>query len=347
MKVNRLAFVEALNKVMPGIEKEAILLEGANSFMFDEDWIKTFNDSISVSYPFRTGVKCLIKAEEFFKVLSKLEVDEVEMEVNDNKLVLKAGNTRIKMVMMKEDLFLLGDSLFREDNKWFALSDKFKEALRSCVMVSTSDQMYSNLWGVSIGKDGLISSDNFRAAWYHLNMEEEFVLPVNAAKELARIEDLIEYSQNEAWVHFHNKKGLCFSTRKINNNFPRNDIKGLLDSSKFSDEDLYIFPKGMVKLVERVSIFASPLQDREDEYIQIQLDEEGNLLIKGLREFGEIEDKIPPDGIWKFPVDFILTINPKYLWSMLSVGNEFYLSENNLILIKGANFDGAISLVML
>jgi len=348
MKINRLEFVGALKKVMPGIEGKETLLEGADSFMFDNEWIKTFNDSISVSYPFKTGMNCLIKAQEFFKLLTKIESSEVEMEIEEDKLVLNAGNTNVKMVLMdSSNLVSLVDNLSLENCQWIDLPIKFIDAVKTCIMFSTTNQTYASLCGISIGKDGIVSSDNFRAGWYHIELDvsEDFVLMTEAAKDLINIKDINQYSLGNAWIHFHSEEGLLFSVRKITIDFPRESIKDFLDFSDVINQKKYSFPDKMIKSVERAAILASVNPDG-NEYVQIQLDKKNNLVIKGSKHFGEIEDKISPDNKWEFPKDFVLKMNPKYFGDLLSVDNKFYIGkEQQYILMRNGNFDSIISLI--
>ena len=106
--MKRIELLDALRKVMPGIGEKNILLEGADSFMFDGGWLKTYNDSISVSYPFNSGIKCLVKAQELFKLLNLLETDEVKILIlSDGKFQLSSGNTTLKTIVLSSEVFPL------------------------------------------------------------------------------------------------------------------------------------------------------------------------------------------------------------------------------------------------
>ncbi len=344
--MERLKLVDALKKVMPGIGEKETLLEGTSSFMFDNEWIKTFNDTISVSYPFKTDIKCLVKAQEFFKILSKMENDEVTMIVEGEKLLITSGNTSLKMVITdSSNLTSLVDNLSLESSQWGKLPENFTTGLKSCTIFAATNKAYESLCSISVGKDGIISSDNFRAGWFHIDvdMEEEFILPIDAVKNLVQIENLIEYSQNTAWAQFRNKEGLYFSVRKISTDFPRDAIKGFLDFSFVKDSEEYSFPEKIKSAVERAAILSSVNSDGR-EYIEMLLDKKNNLIIKGSKQFGEIEDKIAPDEKWKFPKDLILKIDPRYFGDMLSIHNKFYVRDDKYILMRNGNFDSIVAL---
>ena len=129
--MKRIELLDALRKVMPGIGEKNILLEGADSFMFDGGWLKTYNDSISVSYPFNSGIKCLVKAQELFKLLNLLETDEVKILIlSDGKFQLSSGNTTLEMIVLSSEVFSsMVDNLALDSVSWIKLPEDFSKAL--------------------------------------------------------------------------------------------------------------------------------------------------------------------------------------------------------------------------
>ena len=137
--MKRVELINTLKKVLPGVEDKSII-EGANSFFFDEKWVKTFNDSIAVSYPFETGLKCSVKAQEFFKVVSKIESEDVRMVLlEDGRLQLSAGKTVVKMASMEADTILKAvDNLSLLCLKWETLPKDFLRMVRFASKYSSS-----------------------------------------------------------------------------------------------------------------------------------------------------------------------------------------------------------------
>lgn len=344
--MDRLKLVDALQKVMPGIGEKETLLEGTSSFMFDNDWVKTFNDTISVSYPYKSGVKCLVKAQELFKVLNKMESAEITMVIEGEKLSITSGTTNLKMVITdSENIASLVDNLSLESSEWTKLPENFVEGLKSVAIFAATNKAYESLCNVSVGSDGMISSDNFRAGWHHvdIDIDDGFILPIEAVKNLVHIDLLTEYTQNDAWAQFRNKEDLYFSVRKISTDFPRDAIKGFLDFSFIKDSVEYSFPEKIKAAVERAAILSSVNPDGK-EYIEMGLDKKGNLIIKGSKQFGEIEDKIVPDKKWKFPKDLLLKIDPRYFGDMLSINNKFYIRDDKYLLMRNGDFDSIVAL---
>ena len=351
--MNRTVLIEGLKKVMPGVGEKEALIEGASSFLFEDEWIKTFNDSISVSFPLNIGVSCLVKAKELFMILNKLDSEEVKLLVlDDGKFMLSGGKTTLKMPMANLDTFetAIVDNISLAEAEWDAIPEDFMKGLKMCSLFASTNPAMPDLGGVSIGKDGVISTDNYRASWFHGEypdidgLDEEIMLPIRAIKELIKINDLIEFSFGASWCHFRDKNGLCFSIRKLAVDFPREDIKEFLNFEGFDKNEEYRFPATIAKSVERASILSS-LTDAGREYVEIGLDKKGNLIITGSRQYGEIKEKISPSSEWSFPKDVLLKINPGYFTDFVSVDRKFYSRENKFIMMRSGEFDVIVSLV--
>jgi len=346
--MKRLELLAALKRVMPGVEEKNTLLEGANSFMFDGEWIKTFNDEISVSYPFDSGVECLVKAQEFFKILSRIEADEIKiLMLDDGKLQMSGGKTVLKMVSSdSSSLIKLVDNLALSGIKWDKLPKDFLKALKLSADFAATNKAFSSLCGVSFGNDGLAASDRIRAGFYKLKtrgIKEDFVLSTGSVRELIKFEELEEFSIGESWIHFKDKNGLLFSVRKIVVDFPREAIKKFLDFEGV-DDHVYSFPDSLKHSVERASVL-SYSNDEGTEYVELSTDSKGNMIVSGAKQYGEIKEKIVKDAKWSFPKDVVLKIDPKVLIDLLGLGNEFYLKENRYILLRHGDFESIISLV--
>ncbi len=346
--MKRLELLNALKKVMPGIdEKASALLEGANSFMFDNNWIKSFNDSISVSYPFEIGVKCLVKAKELFSFLNKLNTDEVKIVVlDDGKFRLSSGKATMKLAPIGEGekIFSLVDNLSLSEIVWQKLPLKFMEALKLCQDFASNNTNYGALAGVSVGKDGLAASDRIRAAFYNMRIktDSEFVIPIRAVRDLAKMEDLTEFFVAGSWIHFKNKDGLCFSTKKIGTDFPREAIKKMLDFSEVENQE-HSFPETLAETVSRVSVL-SYVDSTGQEYVEIEKNDKGDMMVTGAAEYGEIKEKISKNTSWEFPDGVKIRVAPRSFVSLLALNKKFYIRGERHLMMKNGNFDSVMAL---
>lgn len=347
--MKRLELLEALKNVMPGVEEKNTLLQGADSFMFDGKWIKTFNNEISASYPFDSGIKCLVKAQEFYKILSLIDTDEIKMTMlSDGKLQLAGGKTVLRMVSIdSSSIRELVDNLSIDSIKWNKLPKDFIKALDVTSGYATNNKAYPSLCGISLGRDGLVATDKIRAGFYSLefrSLKKEVLLPIGAANNLVKFDDLEEFSVADSWIHFRTKKGLQFSTRKVDVEFPRQGIKNLLTFEDV-DKTVYSFPVNLTNSINKASVFSFS-DDSGAVYIELSVKENGNLIVSGAKQYGDVEDFYEPDGKWSFPKGVTLKIMPKMLSDLLSLGNEFYVKEERYLLARFGTFDCIISLVV-
>jgi DNA polymerase III sliding clamp (beta) subunit (PCNA family) len=345
--MNRIDLVNALRMVMPGIGDKNVLLEGSSSFMFDGDWVKTFNDEISVSYPFKTGLKCLVKAKEFYDVLSKMESEEIKLDLlKDGKLQLSSGKTVLKMASLDiSSLAALVNNLSLENIKWRPLSENFLKGLDICSQFASTDTSFSSLCGVSVDDDGLIASDRTRAGFYRLLVKttEDFILRIGSVKDLIKFKSISQFSVGESWIHFRDEDGVCFSVRKYKVEFPRDTIKKFMDFDNAGEE--YCFPEELKSSIERASVMAFSTKEG-NEYVSLSLDKKGDLIVTGSKEFGEIEERIIKSKDWSFPRETTIQVNPACLLSSLSIGRKFFIKENQFLLMKNGNLESVIALIV-
>ena len=98
MVINRKELLENLKMAMPGIETGTAKLQGADTFVFKDGKIFTYNDTISVSVPINQtdlieeNIEGAVSAEEFYNIISKLPVEEIKFAVGENgkSWILKA-----------------------------------------------------------------------------------------------------------------------------------------------------------------------------------------------------------------------------------------------------------------
>ena len=96
MKVKKSELVDALSKVKPGLAKKEIV-EQATHFIFSQGEIITFNDQISIMHPFDCDFDFSVKGEEFFKIVSGITEEEIDLSLKDNTLHIKSKTINIRM----------------------------------------------------------------------------------------------------------------------------------------------------------------------------------------------------------------------------------------------------------
>ena len=127
-------FLEAMKKCLPGVELGASTIQGADTFLLTPGAIHTYNDTIAVTTPVDTGdLSGAVKANDLYKLLSKMNAPIVTATITGNKLHISGGRN-------KSTLGLVDDSKVRayiatlglENAEWQPLPEGFMASVKVC-----------------------------------------------------------------------------------------------------------------------------------------------------------------------------------------------------------------------
>lgn len=266
MNISRKVLLDSLKKAMPGIESGNAVLQGADSFIFHEGKIFTYNDSIAVSIPLEIdglvdeGVEGAVHADEFFKILSKFSADEINFAVTDNKSwVLKCGKAKVEMTLMDFDFTKRLEGVTPGDD-WLVLPSDFIEGIGTCKMLSNKTPMS----GIFFEGKNVISTDGFQINVCEIQEKlPKFWISDNSANELLKFTNLKEIQQQGNWVHFKAEDGSILSVKTLDSEkFPTEKLMKLMDTSKPKDDDLKAtFPEDLFAAIDRADAFAMDISD--------------------------------------------------------------------------------------
>jgi len=162
MVIQKKELLDSLKACMPGIEAGSAVLQGADSFVFHDGKIFTYNDSISVTVPIKNdglleeGLEGCVKAEEFFKIISKFPADEIKFSVTEKGTwLLKCGKAKAEMALLNFDFQTRLKNIAPEKDAWIDLSDDFVFGIGTCKMSVNKTQ----LSGVYFEGQDIISTD--------------------------------------------------------------------------------------------------------------------------------------------------------------------------------------------
>ena len=339
--MNRTDLITALKTVIPGVAKGDVLFTGADSFVFRNGLIQSYNDDISVTYPLDTGINGAVKALELFKVLDKMSGSEVDLTISDNSLLVTDGVTELSMQLIEYDIEDLLNDLSINELDWKNLPGRFMEALRLCLPSVSCNVIHGGLTGIHCHGSDVVSSDNFRAMLVTLDgdLGETFTLPGGAVRELLKLDDLEQYAVTESWGHFMSSGGAVFSTRLIASEFPYENLKNMFPSDDEMGE-IYELPEGLELALERADILS--YQDSGLNYINVK--PKGKfLIVTGERQYGSIKEKVKL-GKRSWPEGVSININPRYFISIVKMTKTFYTS-NKLVYFYGDNFKHVIATI--
>lgn len=321
---------------------------GSDFLLFDNDWVRGFNDAISVSMPI-PGLNIInaVKATELIEVLKKMSGENIRVAEEDGRVLIKDAKTTLRMTPLEsEALSLLQEnisSLNTHKIEWKPMPKKFMAGLNICLFSAGVTPNLGALSGIFFSEDNIMATDNHRITLFKTGgkVQEPFILPTEAANGIKNLgEELSGISITGAWVHFKGVEGLIVSVRRLLADYPFEKIEKVLEDSfpKGKKTKVYELPEGIEKSIDRVEVLAESGDEWLGGLTYITLKRSGkHLIIHGSNEAGEIEDKI----LWEddFPEDVEIKVSPAFLKKIIEVTRTFLLSQSKTtILFEGESF---------
>lgn len=334
MKVNREEFLQALNKIKAGLSNKGIVEEAA-CFIFDGKYITSFNDRISIAYPFESDFNCSVSGDELIKTVQNSKAEQLVLKCSDQEFILRDKKFRAGITIINNSLKEVMPINNLESLKWKKCPEDLIKGIEQCLFSTAKNSSVAYLNCIAVKQDQVVSSDNFRISQFVLSqpIKETFLIPLSSAIELVSVKDISHYCQHESWLYLKTQSGLLFFCRLIDLEFP--DVSGLLQTA---DKSVVIsFPtKQLQEAIQGCSVFSDSID--VDKKIEIVV-EEGQLLCRGKNNKGWIEYKIEHADA----PDIRFEIHPDFLYSVLPMITEAIIDENKLH-IHADNFKHLVAL---
>lgn len=331
MTISRKILLDSLKKAMPGIEAGNPHVQGADSFIFHDGKIFTYNDSIAVSIPLEIeglvdeGIEGAIHADEFFKILSKFSGDEINFVVTENgSWFLKCGKAKFEMTLMNFDFSERLEGVSPDSKNWKELPEDFIEGIGTCKMLKNGTPMSGIYFE---GKD-VVSTDGFQINHCSLKSElPKFWISDNSANELLKFSNLKEIQPQGNWIHFKAEDGSIFSVKTLDaNKFPMEKLMKLMDTSKPKEDDLNAtFPEELFNAIDRADVFAMNINDHSA--IRLVLSPE-KIEVSAERSSGKYSEKVDWGEGFKANFEPIsMYVDPEMMSFVSKRSLKFYLSK--------------------
>lgn len=328
MQVKRTELLKALDALRPGLGKKGIV-EQMNHFGFTGEEIVTYNDFISIIYPFKTDFECSVPADELYKIIDNLSSDDLKMELKDEKLMLKAGKSKASIRIQDGEHILQGikDSGFHDIKKWKGVPDDFKEGLNLCLFSVSKDMTDLRLTAIFVDHEALMSVDQLRCSRYIFRENKKgideiagnFFIPGSSVQELLKFDGIQEFAKNDRWVFFKNKDGVIFASKLLDfDDYP--DVDELLDF-----EGIKLDLPEKVKEAIGLALVMADGETEAERLIDVEIDAK-SIRCKGENEIGWVSHELDVD----FDIDRTIgfEINPGFFLTILN-------HTRNMIYIDG------------
>ena len=333
--VNRSRLLKALKSVQPGIDQKSE--EGFDIILFKEDCIKTYNTVISITHPLNSKLTCCVKANELYKVLSKMQDDNIRIENNDTELVIKSERTVVKLPLIPDSCIVDNTTNILKDLqavKWAKLPADFVDGLIACSVSLSTRAEYAYIDGIAIQGENIASSDNYRISMFVMKKslyDDPIMIPTRAIKDLICF---IEANNNDlvigrfgSWIHFRaNSNNVTFSCCLADQEFPWADIKNLLVVSENASE--HRLPETLDKAIDTAEIF--PHEEDGSEFINLKTSGK-NLLVTSSCSKGQVEELVECKEL--LPEDFDIWVTPKFLKEILQSTHCLFFKKDEPTLV--------------
>jgi len=330
MKINRIELLKILEEVIPAITDKEVI-EQSTSFIFKNNKIITYNDEICISHPIKNlNINGVIKADEFYKVLKRINSKKVSIKKLKNEIIIKSGKTQAGLVLQNK--IKVPIDKIQKIKKWKSISKDFIKALKfSRLACKKSFSYHSVLSYIHIKNNFIEASDGYKISSYKLLKKiskESLLIPISVIDELLKYQ-IKKFSIIKNWIHFKTENNTIFSCKIANEKYP--NINKIIN---FKGKKIYLSKK-LINIIERAKIFSkSELKKEESIKLKIYKNE---ILVFAETEIGWIKDLLTIKKSNNKKI--IFEINPEHLLLILKkLDNIICIYHNNKIKFEDKNW---------
>jgi DNA polymerase III sliding clamp (beta) subunit (PCNA family) len=331
--MNRKELINVIKAIKPGLTRDNVV-ELAEFISFNENEIVSYNNEVSISYPYETKIKGAVKGDELLRILQAMP-DDISIEKKKNKLVIaKKGKNKIKAELNMMDIQL--DMWPEIPQDFEPLPKNIVEGLKFCMFSVSPDLAMGALNCILIENDNILSCDNFRATKFILDatVQDQLLIPLSLAKVLVNY-DIVNYAQNDSWLFFEDEFGVIICCKKVEYEYPSKQVNNLLES----EGELITLPDGFKAVLDRSEIL-SQIDIENQKIVKLEL-LKNKLIISSGGDIGQYSEEMEIDYEGE---ELTILVNPVHMKQILENCSEFMLTESN-INFKTSAFNHVIALI--
>lgn len=321
--MNRKQFLNAIICVRPGVASKDII-ESMTFLYFSGEHVVSYNDAISIQYPLKTEFQGFIKADDIFKIVSKLNTEDLAFKMEGDILKMKSGKLLSSFATINDESIINRIAAVTEsahDEKFKTLPDNFIESAKLCSQAASKNESDLTLTCISIKGKDMVATDNVRIAHSVLSASmDEILLKASEIKALTAINPT-KYVGTKSWIHFIGDSGCMFSIRRVRGEFP-----SMLKFMEFDGIELSL-PKEILDGVDLASVFT----DGSDEAINVAI-KKGVCRIFKESGSGKIDFR---ESIEYKGQDVSFNIQPELLKEMMMYSTDIVVADTKAKLHSG------------
>lgn len=331
MQFKKSLLVEDLSKCMPGISSGQVTLEGADSFVFENNYVHTYNSAISVSEKLSQEMpNGVVNALDLYTALQKFPEDDCiveETQTNAGKKcwLIKCGKIKLTVNLLESNNNIMErfTNITPEESEWINLNgQEFQDALKLCFMPSNKTKFA----GVVFKDNYLISTDCWQINKATISTNLPFAWINNdAAKSLSSWNSFVAVQLNRTWLQFKSQDGVIFSVKTMfTENLPIDLIESSIEkTSAMNNVGSGSFTQEFFDAIDRASNFSQKI----DEFNSVDLAFDSNgVTVRSHKSSGAYEEYV--EGI-KCPVAINVHVDPAMLMSTKGKFTQFLIFKAN------------------
>lgn len=290
-------------------------VEQLSHFIFTGDEIVTFNNRMAIFYEFKTNFVCSVRADLFYKQLSKFHSNEISVSLKNSKLTMQALNEKasLSVTLDKDDevfkiLHMIQNN--HVDCERFVVPEDFERALSFTSFSASRDAADGVLGCICVDDNYVYSTDNWRATQYEMEepVSNKLLIDHLVASQLNKFE-VFEYSVSHSWISFYCDNDVTISARRIQGDYP--DYHNAFELDECEELE---FPETLTDAVDFVSVILSK-ENELDRVADISI--EGHKIIVSCDRVTESSEKtISFDNI-QTDIHLNFSINLEFLKKIL------------------------------
>jgi hypothetical protein len=333
MQLNKNDFLSAMKKAMPGVESSNTILQGADTFIFHDGFIHTYNDTISVSVHFpitnKAGenISAAIKAKDFYDLISRYEGDTISIILKSDMWIIKSENARAELTLLENNLIERIQGLKIDNKQLKKIPERFFEGLAICNFKSQSQ-----ISGVYCVDKNIIATDNLKVNYYTLDDDiiTSFWINDDSVTELLKLQNPIKYYVSDSWVHFQTEDKTIFSIKRLNQeNYPYSKIIEFVESHKKEKGDITNeLPNKLIDAVNRAAALSQNIESFDTVKLTFTKD---HIEVFSQRPSGKYTENVPWEKPFKKDISPIsIYVDYSMIQNGIKYSKSFYLKNTTV-----------------
>jgi hypothetical protein len=336
--VDKSNLLNALRALKIGVDAKAASGYQSDCFIFQDNWIYTYNEDVACFKKMGLGVNGAVNADTLIRFLESVSDEHIGVRDKDDGIAIyvKSGVSVIKAEKTIE--LSVHDIEHPNQADWRPVPECFADAVsmaESCVSHNNSDFLLSS---IHVTPQFIESGDMYQLVRFDWDMpiKDSFLVRRERLGSIVEM-GVSKVADTSSWIHFKTNVGVRIACRKYMEDYI-GDVQDIVTKER-KGVDVTI-PSGLIKVISAASVFSDKPVEREDDAVEVRFKPDANkVVVVGTGIYGRFkgEAAIQYDGA---PIRFM--IRPKMLKQLIQQYKSCRLCDT-CIVSTGDNFKYFVS----